>query len=845
MSNSETQTLRFDIDASVVFQLGANLITDDAQALLELIKNAYDADSKRVRIVINTKDSPPPPSKFADATGYILVEDSGHGMNLEAIKRGWLVISGSSKRKLKEEGRVTQLERHYLGDKGLGRLSTQRLGNNLELFTRPAGEKVEHRLGFSWQDFARADVLSQVELSVVTVTTERRPGTQLIVSELRDRGFWGSQQAAEAITVELSKLIFPYGSWSPSNSAKGAQQFEVNVTLNGQQLDLIGFSKQARRLAQAKYVVRFEPEGELVVQGYAKLGFLRTKGTSKDSERERADFDVLVEADGGQRFFEFLRQKKASKDLELARGDTSEWFVQTTLRKNLDAVDKVRTTEDQLPANPGPFESEFDVIFYTDVDSDGAESDLSSQELDKYIKAMAGIRIYRDGFGIRVDEDWLGLGKAFTKGSSYYALRPRNVLGYVKLSVAHNSLLRELTNREGFERTPHYENFVLLMEEAVKRASLVNEHLRRGWREFREHIRREETGLNNSAKRPSGELRKRLNSVKKVKVDLESSRRKIAEELTQVKTHTSSGDGQIALFDAETRLQQLEAQETRLLKLVDQAQELVATASRQLGEIDDGEALLELLERENEVLKEQAALMYETVSLGISAEALSHELFNITDRIHGASKDYEKHLNRSKSTDTTAFSFVNTVLIQVNALRKQLTRIEPSLRYVREQREEIPLGKFLAETTEYFTQRFDQKPIRIALSQGSHGDFAVRMNRGKLLQVVDNLLLNSEYWIEHWLRVGRLAEGVMNLRVDAPALQVWDNGLGIDPSVEESLFEPFVTTKQAGRGLGLYIANQLMLSDGCSIRLLPERNKFERRYKFEIDLSGTMYGKQP
>ena len=78
MSNSETQTLRFDIDASVVFQLGANLITDDAQALLELIKNAYDADSKRVRIVINTKDSPPPPSKFADATGYILVEDSGH-----------------------------------------------------------------------------------------------------------------------------------------------------------------------------------------------------------------------------------------------------------------------------------------------------------------------------------------------------------------------------------------------------------------------------------------------------------------------------------------------------------------------------------------------------------------------------------------------------------------------------------------------------------------------------------------------------------------------------------------------------------------------------------------------
>jgi len=48
-------TLRLEVHPSVVFKLGADLITDDMQALIELVKNSYDADATKVRVEIETE----------------------------------------------------------------------------------------------------------------------------------------------------------------------------------------------------------------------------------------------------------------------------------------------------------------------------------------------------------------------------------------------------------------------------------------------------------------------------------------------------------------------------------------------------------------------------------------------------------------------------------------------------------------------------------------------------------------------------------------------------------------------------------------------------------------------
>jgi signal transduction histidine kinase len=161
--------------------------------------------------------------------------------------------------------------------------------------------------------------------------------------------------------------------------------------------------------------------------------------------------------------------------------------------------------------------------------------------------------------------------------------------------------------------------------------------------------------------------------------------------------------------------------------------------------------------------------------------------------------------------------------------------LSPTLRFVREKRHEINMNDFINELLVYFEERWKDFPINIKLSTDDM-PFFVRINKGKLIQIIDNLILNSEYWLKEDIKQGKIKKGVVTVNMLFPYVQVYDNGRGIDPTVEEILFEPFISTKIDGRGLGLFIVKQLLNSEGCDIVLLLDRNKKRRLFKFQIDL---------
>jgi signal transduction histidine kinase len=107
---------------------------------------------------------------------------------------------------------------------------------------------------------------------------------------------------------------------------------------------------------------------------------------------------------------------------------------------------------------------------------------------------------------------------------------------------------------------------------------------------------------------------------------------------------------------------------------------------------------------------------------------------------------------------------------------------------------------------------------------------------------MDNLILNSEYWLKSDMEAKRIKAGTIKLSVDSGRVRVEDNGRGVIPELDQSLFEPFVTGKGRGkgRGLGLFIVRQLLDSEDSTITLLPDRNAFGRRYIFELDFSGVL-----
>jgi len=804
---TDLSEFRFDIDASIVFQLGENLITSVVQAVVELVKNSYDADASYCRLEVATKNRAGDLSRnYSGAQGVVVIEDDGDGMTPSVIERGFLVISNSLKREMKRKNQTTKRGRTPLGDKGLGRLSAQRLADNVEIFTKPVDSDTEYYVGFSWKDFVDTERLSQVELKTGAWPSTRKKGTKLVLSGLREPEAWQGDAITE-LQDDLSRMISPY---------KDIVDFTLLGTVDGIKLEFREFAEKLRETAQLRYKVDFN-EKRIHFIGKAKLDYLYP-----DNKEDKLLFKHTVLQDDGQAFLEFLCALKGADRFQVRPCSDDGWFIEYEHSSKFEDVDKLKLVSGKR-ANPGPFKGEidgFDLGGYVAGKVAKAEFSIfdSDKEYRETIKTISGIRVYRDGFGVRVDRDWLGLGKQWTSAASYYTLRPENTIGYIAISARDNKQLEETTDREGFRVTPHYENFVRLMQEFVKFSADAQEFVRRGWLKFRDNQRKKHANIEPDAppEAVSHHAHRKISKAETVKGSLSSAKSAIAQT-------TGSSKAQL-----KKKLQTVEAALTTTEKYIDE----VSSVKKDL-EAMDSQILL---------LREQMAQMYETVSLGITAEALSHEIKNITDNLAGRNRKISKYIQEKQIKDSQIVAHIEHINSTVTALRKQLSHLAPSLRFVREKREVISLPEFCNGIPEFYRGRMERADIDLIIEPSKGRKFEIFMNLGKLNQIIDNLILNSEYWIKEDMRLGQLEHGELHIQLDKPVLRIWDNARGFDRAIETSLFtEPFITTKGAGkgRGLGLFIVNQLLDAERCSIELLPKKNKQGNRYILEIDFTGA------
>ena len=147
--------LDFRISSGLKNIIGKELITDDFIAIFELVKNSYDANAKKVQIIFeNVK----PQNK--DKGSKIFIIDDGDGMTLNDIQNKWLFIAHSEKKDPQDIDKndnnfrdKIQKKRLKAGAKGIGRFSCDRLGAELNLFTKKGHEKIFHKLYTNWKKF--------------------------------------------------------------------------------------------------------------------------------------------------------------------------------------------------------------------------------------------------------------------------------------------------------------------------------------------------------------------------------------------------------------------------------------------------------------------------------------------------------------------------------------------------------------------------------------------------------------------------------------------------------------------------------------------------------------------
>ena len=169
--------------ARTICQLGEQLIKNESIALLEIIKNAYDADASECSVVMKKIALPD--------EGQIIITDNGEGMDYLTLSTVWLEIGTSFKEELSknDETRLTKkYHRLRLGEKGIGRFGVHRLGRKIEIVSRKEGETFENTLNINWDNIEQAKYIEELPVAMSRqkpTTFAAGHGTQIIISKLR------------------------------------------------------------------------------------------------------------------------------------------------------------------------------------------------------------------------------------------------------------------------------------------------------------------------------------------------------------------------------------------------------------------------------------------------------------------------------------------------------------------------------------------------------------------------------------------------------------------------------------------------------------------------------------
>jgi signal transduction histidine kinase len=837
------ERVQLDIHPSVVFKLGEDLISDDVQALMELIKNSWDADATNVKVTIDTSavsDASGSAPGAGDLIGVITVTDNGDGMSEDDLINGWLVVSNNKKKTFKAEGRTTAKHRTPLGDKGLGRLGVQRLGQVTQIVTTARDSDMTLSLEIPWYLYGLAGKLADIPLTLKREAAARPHGTQIVIRGLNEPAAFRGDKELDRLQREFAWLLSPYA---------GRRNYRVDIEIDGRTLELGGDAYDLKKLVQIHYELDYREE-RLDIVGLLRLDFFSTGRRGEIDAKEA--YETLLAADHGRAFAEWFFKEKENyvSRWSLKLESDGPWFLSFSHTKALADIDHVKyVSPDQQGAShattlriadPGPFRGEIGAFAVDDEDQLPADNPLS------YLRAIAGVHLYRDGFGIRMGDDWLGLGKRWTSGTSFYNLRPRNVLGHIDLTAAKNSQLEEMTDREGLKRSPYVDNFRALMEEWRSFTEEVQGNLRRGYNEWRNAIAAARTPEPELTREPTPEaisaaLTRRLAARNEGVGRIEKSTNAMSTALTRVRQSLTKQPVEVRRA-ADRDLDRLAKQLDALQTMVDEFR----------GATSEDEALSKALKSQLEQLDDQLAMMHEAIALGLSAEALTHEVAQSTARLIERGRQTQTQLKALGPIPPTMTRYLSEVRSTATGLNRQLTHFLPALRFARENREPVAVADFARAVESYYNDRWESDPVGLRVRVSVRQDFTILINRGRLTQVFDNLILNSDYWVrsvrdESGNVVRRDLDGLppdadISIDVDRPRVRFSDTGPGVEPSFEGILFDPFVTAKRDadGRGLGLYVVRRLLEPEHSTIQLLPNRNAIGRRATFELDFTGCL-----
>ena len=197
LSKFDENNIRFSVDAGIINRLGMELVARHETAVSELVKNAYDADAKKVKLT------------FIDSSelgGIIVINDDGVGMRKEQLVNGFMRLASSDKIHYPFS---PIYNRKRAGKKGIGRFAAQRLGKQLTITTQTEDSKQALEITINWDDFKNDKDLMIIDnkIEYKNRIPNKKSGTRLLIRDLRDK--WTEAQIKRVYRY-ASEILQPF-----------------------------------------------------------------------------------------------------------------------------------------------------------------------------------------------------------------------------------------------------------------------------------------------------------------------------------------------------------------------------------------------------------------------------------------------------------------------------------------------------------------------------------------------------------------------------------------------------------------------------------------------------------
>lgn len=461
MADVESDKLRFRPRARIIRTIGDQLISGPEAAVIELVKNAYDADASTVTI----KFFPP----LEVGKGRIVVSDDGHGMTLQDIQEKWMEPATAAK----VGNRMSPVKhRTMMGSKGIGRFAAAKLGSKMALnsISVRSGASVEVLIPeLDWSIFNEDTYLSDVAIDYLTQTSELPTGTTIEITELAEA--WPSEKVT-SLHVELRRLI------SPFEQGTGPQGFKIFMDLSECTEENSGFSGSAlfghrvdgRPEDAVELSFEVQPFPILTTSDYEVDGYFDPEGVFHGT-------------------MEIRRAGQAPRPVELKVPIPTGQTACGKVLVHLYIFDREASVVRQTIRNAGLGE-------------------VTASEARRILDSISGVAIYRGGFRVRPygDEtnDWLVLDKRRVQNPSL-RIGHNQVAGFVTVQDQHSSGLLEKSSREGFEQNGAFQRLQSLLTELLARVV-----------EPRRNVFRDNAGLSRSNRTSFDEVRQ-LSALSKLR----------------------------------------------------------------------------------------------------------------------------------------------------------------------------------------------------------------------------------------------------------------------------------------------------------------------------------------